>query len=218
MILSLKARLIFLFSIITYCIAGLSALICSRVMPQYSGIFVSLGITLISFVFHQIAKRKFPLFYIVSCCLNAIASGFVIGTYYSKSRIHLAFTVVLILLIAYALFMYLICYFFDRKSKDSFARNIIGGIMLLCYLLLIIFFKKNAFISYGLFVLIIVTFYFILCIKTLNTPRNVLSDLSLASFSIYFIIAFIVALLLTDGDLGELFDPDFLLQHKKKGK
>ena len=215
---SSKARLILLFSVITYCITGLSTLVCTRIIPSLYGLLVSIGITLIAVIIHQIGKRKFPLLYIVSCCLNGIASGFCIGAYYAYFDIHLSVCVIFLLLIPYVLTLYLICLLLDSKEKNQLRRNILGVCILLTGILLIIFWSKSVYCSYGFFCLIIVLFYFLLCVKTLHTTRNILSDLSLASFNFYLLIAIVTAVLVTEGDLADLLDPDIWFHHKKNHK
>ena len=94
----LKAKIIFLFSVITYLIAGLSALICNRITPNGYGLLVGLIFTTIAFLFHLLAKKKAPLLFIVSCFMNAIAAGFSIGSYFSYTKIFLPVMTVVFLL------------------------------------------------------------------------------------------------------------------------
>jgi len=53
--------------------------------------------------------------------------------------------------------------------------------------------------------------------KTFHTSRNFLSDLSSASFGIFFLVAYIVIVLISDGDGLELLDfaDDGGIQKKK---
>lgn len=200
----LKARIIFLFTVITYLIAGLSALICNRIIPSWYGLLVGLGFMILALVFHLIAKKRAPLLYIVSCCMNAIATGFSIGSYYSYTKTLLPILTVVLCMIPYLLLAYLIC-LLTSKVQPKIKTGILLGLILLLFLLpCIIFWKHSTLFSYGFFELLILCFYFLLCLKTLRTPRNILSDLSFASFSFYLLISYVVVVLITEGDAADI--------------
>lgn len=215
----LKAKIIFMFSAITYLIAGLSALICNRLISNWYGLLVGLGFMILALVFHLIAKKKSPLLYIVSSCINAIATGFSIGSYYSYTKTLLPILTVVLCLIPYLLLSYLIC-LITSKVKPKIKSGIILGLILLILLILcIVFWKHSTMFSYGFFALLILMFYFILCLKTLGTPRNILSDLSFTSFGFYLLISYVVVVLMTEGDSVNLFsDPSNDTQSKRRHK
>lgn len=210
----LKARLVFLFTILTYLIAGLSSLICNRMISHWYGLIVGIFFMLIALIFHFIAKKKSPLLYIVSSCINAIATGLSIGAYYSQKEIFLSVFTVTILFLPYLLLCYIICLSLSKASEKGIARNLLGCFFLLAIILLIIFWKQSTLCSYGFFALLIALFYFLLCIRTFHTPRNILNDLSLTSFGFYLLIVIIVSAILSDGDSLD-FLPDFEFSNKK---
>lgn len=199
----LKAKIIFLFSVITYLISGLSALICNRSIPNWYGLLVGLLFTIFAFLFHHFAKKKSPLLYIVSCCINAIATGFSIGAYYSYTKSFLSILTVVLCFIPYFILTYLSCLLISKVKPKKKSGLILGLVLLFLFILCIIFWHNSTLFSFSFFTLLIVLFYFLLCLKTLGTPRNILSDLSFTSFGFYLLITFVVGVILSQGDVAD---------------
>lgn len=191
----LKAKIIFLFSVITYLIAGLSALICNRITPNGYGLLVGLIFTTIAFLFHLLAKKKAPLLFIVSCFMNAIAAGFSIGSYFSYTKIFLPVMTVVFCFIPYLILTYLSCLLISKVKPKKKSGMILGFVLLILFILCIIFWHNSTLLSFSFFTLLIVLLYFLLCLKTLGTPRNILSDLSFTSFGFYLLIASVVIMI-----------------------
>lgn len=191
----LKAKIIFLFSVITYLIAGLSALICNRITPNGYGLLVGLIFTTIAFLFHVLAKKKAPLLFIVSCFMNAIAAGFSIGSYFSYTKIFLPVMTVVFCFIPYLILTYLSCLLISKVKPKKKSGMILGFVLLILFILCIIFWHNSTLLSFSFFTLLIVLLYFLLCLKTLGTPRNILSDLSFTSFGFYLLIASVVIMI-----------------------
>lgn len=212
----LKAKLIFLFSLITYLIAGLSTLICVRVLPEILGLILGFGFMIVALILHLIAKHNHPLLFIGSCFINAVATGLSIGAYYATKEIFLSVLTVVLLFLPYAIITYLTCLLITNCKKKRTGGNILGLTFFVLAALCVGFWKQSTFFSYGFFVLIVAVFYFILALKTLKTPRNILSDLSFTSFGFYLLVAYVVIVILSEGDLGDLITDWFDSKKKKK--
>lgn len=207
MLKELKARLVFLFSVITYLIAGLSSLICNRLISRWYGLLIGIVFVVIAIVVHFIAKKKAPLLFIVSCCINAIATGFCIGSYYSQEKIFLSVVTVALIFLPYLLLCYLVCFWLSNAKKKKFPGILLGFLFAACFLVLILFWNQSTLFSYGFFTLLIALFYYVLCLLTFHTSRNILTDLSLTSFGLFLIVFTIVSVILSDGDALNLI-PD----------
>lgn len=212
-----KFRIIFLLSILTYIIASLACLVCAKAVPKWFGLIIGFCIMLIALILHFVAKNTSPLLYIVSCCINAVATGFSIGAYYASTSTKLPVLTPLLLFLPYLILTFLILCFIQYIPKKIFSGILCSIILLGSIVLCILYWDESTLITYGFFLLLIQFVNFILSIRILKTSRSVLTNLSLASFGIYLLVACVVAIIISDGDAAEvvfdLFDIDV---HKKK--
>lgn len=213
-----KQIILLLFSAITFWIVALSSLICAISIPKWFGIFIGIGFTLIALSLHLCAKKFSPLLYIVSHCINALASGFSIGAYYAYTKTSLSLTYIAILFLPYILLILGICFLIRHMKHKVIAFCIcfftIASLITCCILNA----KQSCFYTYSLFLLCITFFYLILTIMIYRNNCNILLSLSFISFGFYFLLASIVIILITDGDAADsiLSCFDLPLSYKKK--
>lgn len=214
-----KFRIIFLFSVVTYVIASMACLVCAKAVPEWFGLIIGFCIMLIALILHFVAKNASPLLYVVSSCINAVATGFSIGAYYPSTSTKLPVSTPFLLFLPYLILTFLILCFIQYLPKKSFSGILCTIILVGSILLCILHWEESSLITYGFFLLLIQMFNFVLSLRILKTSRNVLANLSLASFGIYLLVACVVAIIISDGDAAEiifdLFDIDI---HKKKNQ
>ena len=201
-----KAKLTFIFSIITWLLVSSSSILFSNIISGWYGIFIGLGVMLVSLIIHLIARARNPKLYLISSCINALATGIAMSSYYAYAKIELPLDILGITLLCYILLSYLICMGVYKIQSKKKAAWLFGGLFLVLLIITIAAWKSSSLFSIAFFALIIVFFYFLLEMKTFHTTRNYLSDLSLASFGIFFLVAYIVIVLISDGDGLELID------------
>lgn len=201
-----KAKLTFIFTIITWLLVSSSSILFSNIISGWYGIFIGLGVMLVSLIIHLIARARNPKLYLISSCINALATGIAMSSYYAYAKIELPLDILGITLLCYILLSYLICMGVYKIQSKKKAAWLFGGLFLVLLIITIAAWKSSSLFSIAFFALIIVFFYFLLEMKTFHTTRNYLSDLSLASFGIFFLIAYIVIVLISDGDGLELID------------
>ena len=201
-----KAKLTFIFSIITWLLVSSSSILFSNIISGWYGIFIGLGVMLVSLIIHLIARARNPKLYLISSCINALATGIAMSSYDAYAKIELPLDILGITLLCYILLSYLICMGVYKIQSKKKAAWLFGGLFLVLLIITIAAWKSSSLFSIAFFALIIVFFYFLLEMKTFHTTRNYLSDLSLASFGIFFLVAYIVIVLISDGDGLELID------------
>lgn len=214
-----KQIILLLFSTITFWIVALSSLICSICIPKWVGILIGIGFTLIALSLHLCAKKFSPLLYIVSHCINALASGFSIGAYYSYTNVSLPMKYIALLFLPYILLILGICFLIRHMEHTIIAFCIcfftIASLITCCILKA----KQSCIYTYSIFLLCIIFFYLILTIMIYRKNSNILLSLSFISFGFYFLIASIVIILITDEDAADsilsCFDLPFSSKKKK---
>lgn len=211
-----KAKQKFMFSIITWLLVSSSSVLFTNIISGWQGILIGLGVMLISLIIHLIARAHNPKLYIISSCINALATGIAMSSYYAYAKIELPLYMLGVTLLCYILLSYLLCTGYKMQSKKK-AAWLFGCLFLVLLIATISVWVNNPLFSIYFFALVIVFFYFLLEIKTFHTSRNFLSDLSSASFGIFFLVAYIVIVLISDGDGLELLDfaDDGGIQKKK---
>lgn len=209
--------IILLFTTITYWIIAFSGKLSSILFHVWGGILAGVGLALISLLFHLLGKKKSPLLYIFSYFINAVSTGFSIGAYYTYKKQILSFLPCLLYFVPFLFIIYLL-YQLVNRIRSKLKSLILCLFLLLPFLICCICLFKNAYASYGFFLLCILFFYLILFSRNLKTARNILSDLSLTSFGLYFIITLIVISVISDGDFFELFLECFDIPYEKKKK
>jgi len=201
-----KAKLTFMFSIITWLLVSTSTVLFSKIISEWHGLLVGLGVMFVSLIIHLFARSCNPQLYIISTCINAIATGIAMSSYYAYAKIELPLYMIGVASLGYILLSYIICmgvYKIQTKKKTAW---LFGFLFLVLLIITIVAWKSSSMNSITFFALVILFIYFLLEMKTFHTSRNFLSDLSLASFGIFFLIAYIVIVLISDGDGLELFD------------
>lgn len=83
-----KAKLTFMFSIITWLLVSTSTVLFSKIISGWHGLLVGLGVMFVSLIIHLIARSRNPQLYIISTCINALATGIAMSSYYAcKDRV-----------------------------------------------------------------------------------------------------------------------------------
>lgn len=201
-----KAKLTLMFSIITWLLVSSSAVLFSKIISGWNGLVIGLGLMLVSLIIHLIAKSRNPQLFIITTCINALATGIALSSYYTYAKIELPLYMLSVTLLCYILLSYLVCMGVYKMQSKKKAAWLFGFLFLVLLTITIFAWKSSSLFSIVFFALVILFFYFLLEMKTFHTSRNYLSDLSLASFGIFFMIAYIVIVLISDGEGLELFD------------
>lgn len=201
-----KAKLTFVFSIITWLLVSSSSILFSNIISGWHGILIGLGVMLVALIFHLIARARNPKLYLITSCINALATGIAMSSYYTYAKIELPLYILGVTFLCYILLSYLICMGVYKIQSKKIAAWLFGCLFLVLLIIAIAAWKSSSLFSIAFFALVIVFFYFLLEMKTFHTSRNYLSDLSLASFGLFFLVAYIVMVLISDGDGLELID------------
>lgn len=201
-----KTKLTFMFSIITWLLVSSSSVLFSNIISGWQGILIGLGVMLLSLIIHLIARARNPKLYIISSCINTLATGIAMSSYYAYAKIELPLHMLGVTLLCYILLSYLLCIGIYKIQSKKKAAWLFGCLFLVLLIATIAAWMNSPLFSIAFFALVIVFFYFLLEMKTFHTSRNFLSDLSSASFGIFFLVAYIVIVLISDGDGLELLD------------
>lgn len=201
-----KAKLTFMFSIITWLLVSSSSALFSNIISGWQGILIGLGFMILSLIIHLIARTHNPKLYLISSCINALATGIAMSSYYAYAKIELPPYILGGTLLCYILLSYLLCIGVNKMQSKKKAAWLFGCLFLVLLIASIVAWINSPLFSIAFFALVIVFFYFLLAMKTFHTSRNYLSDLSLASFGIFFLVAYIVIVLISDGDGLDLLD------------
>lgn len=201
-----KAKLLFLFSIITWLLVSSSTLLFSKIISGWNGLFIGSGLMLVSLFIHLIAKVGNPNLFFISTCINALATGMSMSTFYAYTKTELPPYMLGLTLLCYILLSFVVCMGVYKIQSKKLAAWLFSFLFIILSIITISLWMNDSSYSILFFALAIVFLYFILELKTFHTSRDYLSDLSLASFGIFFLIAYIVIVLISDGDALDLLD------------
>lgn len=214
--MSKKAQLTAFFGILSWVLIALSTYVFANVFTRWYGLLAGFGLMVVAFLFHMIGRKKDSRFYVLSTCINQVATGLSLSAYYTYFKHTLSLTTLFITFLCYLFLCILLCFCVDQVQSKKKAGWLCGiGFVLLYALSLYAWVNHGSTYSFYFFTLTILLMYFLLSMKTFRTTRNYLSDLSFASFGIYLLLTYIVIVLLSDGDGLDLID---LSDNRKKQK
>ena len=177
-----KSKMILLFAMITYIITGLSTAISTKLNLRWQSILLGLFFLSISFFFLIYAKRKNPIFNILSCCLSPLSIGFTLGAYFSYIGKIIPLHIMILDAIPYSILIITSCILCKRFTKTKLCSRIFGAFLLIIMIFCAPILHSNIMLHYFFFMVILLFFYFILAYFTFRGNRSILSDLSFCSY------------------------------------
>ena len=220
MLLNVKARFIFLFVIINYVVTGVSLIFSTNFFKEWIGIFFGIALFVIGTILYFAGKKKRPILHVICICINSVATGFSMGTYFYFKNINDSFVSVLLFIFPFLLTLWGIFVLYTNKELSKKIKIfLVCG--LLCILLVCSFIAIHK-ISLALFFLylFLLICYTLLILFTYTKNRSILSDLCITSSGIYSIVTLVVIIVLSEGDaleiIGDVFEGFFDRKGTKK--
>lgn len=204
-----KAAIVFVSALLFIGIFVLSSLLATEICQKWYGLPIGIAMMILAIPFHRLGKRSL-WGYLASFLLNSTASGFVVSAYYLETERALdiySLTLGVIPAVAVVLLIYLMLKPFNKTKTVTV--TVAGILTAVLAILAIIFWIRDGSVIFSFAFFSLIISFFFLCVFgiTVNhNERSVLRDVSFGGFGAFLIIAVLVTLILSDGELLEGLD------------